>query len=307
MIYLWLVILPLLATVKVYIQGDLARKHVKSTSDVFLMNGLIFVSLVVSTAPVCFRHIPPVEIILLCVVRAVLSMLFQVLYSLAFKIGPVSLTSIIVNFYIIIPLIVGVYVFEEELTLLSFIGILLIFVSIYLMPARKKNEKSFNLKWLILTVVSCIITGINNSVTAIISRSSYSGYKNEYILLCYFFAAIYCFVIWFLKREDGGIMVSHMREKLIGNNVGIITAIKNSKLFSILFGVIMIGVVLGVYNIGTVEAVAVIDSLIFYPVKSVLVIVFSVVADMFFLKQKLTAKQLIGVGIGAAAVVLLNI
>ena len=98
-----------------------------------------------------------------------------------------------------------------------------------------------------------------------------------------------------------------MREKLIGNNVGIITAIKNSKLFSILFGVIMIGVVLGVYNIGTVEAVAVIDSLIFYPVKSVLVIVFSVVADMFFLKQKLTAKQLIGVGIGAAAVVLLNI
>ena len=294
MIYSWLVLLPLFSTIKVYIQGKLARDRVKSTSDLFLLNGLIFASLVVIMTPLFYRQIPPVEIILLCMLRAAISMLFQVFYSLAFKTGPVSLTAIIVGFHIIFPMMAGIIAFNEELTLISIIGIILIFFAICTIPARKGSDSKANLKWLVITLIAFVLSGVNNSITTIFSRSSYAEYNDEYIITGYIFASLFCFIIWALKRKDGGVLPGHLKGG-------------RKSMLPIAAGVIGIAVVLGAYNIGLIHATASIASIILFPIRSVLGIMMNLLVDIIFYKQRFTKLQFLGIIVGTVAVVMLNL
>jgi len=294
MIYSWLILLPLLSTVKVYIQGKLARDRVKSTSDVFLLNGLIFSSLVLVMVPLFYREVLPIEVTLLCILRATFSMLFQVFYSLAFKTGPVSLTAIIVGFHIILPMLSGVIAFGEELTFFSITGIILIFIAICMIPSKKSSESKANFKWLVLTLIAFLLSGINNSITTLFSRSSYAQYNDEFIITGYIFAALFCFIIWAVRRKDGGVLPGHLKSgaKSFGMIVG---------------GAVTIGIVLGTYNIGLIHAAASIDSIILYPIRSVLGILFNLLVDIIFYKLRFTKLQLAGIIIGTVAVVMLNI
>ena len=294
MIYSWLVLLPLLSTIKVYIQGKLARDRVKSTSDLFLLNGLIFASLVVIMTPLFYRQIPPIEIILLCMLRATISMLFQVFYSLAFKTGPVSLAAIIVGFHIILPMITGVIAFNEELTLISIIGIIMIFFSICMIPARKGSSNKANIKWLVITLIAFLLSGINNSITTLFSRSSYAEYNDEFIITGYIFASIFCFIVWSIGRVDGGVLPGYLKGG-------------RKSLLPIAAGVVGIAVVLGAYNIGLIHATASISSIILFPVRSVLGIVMNLLVDIIFYKQRFTKLQFFGIIIGTVAVVMLNL
>ena len=294
MIYSWLVLLPLLSTIKVYIQGKLARDKVKSTSDVFLLNGLIFSSLVIIMVPLFYREIPPFEILLLCILRATFSMLFQVFYSLAFKTGPVSLTAIIVGFHIILPMLSGVVAFGEELTFLSVTGVILIFIAICMIPSKKTSNNKANLKWLIYTLIAFLLSGINNSITTLFSRSKYASYNDEFIITGYIFAAILCFAVWFIRRGDNGVLPGHLRSG--GKTLAMVVG-----------GAAAIGIVLGAYNIGLIHAAASIDSIILYPIRSVLGIVFNLLIDIIFYKQRFTKLQFAGIIIGTVAVVMLNV
>ena len=96
--YLLLLLLPILVSTKVLLQGHYSKTKVRSLADIFYLMGLIFTAIAVITGIFFFRVIPSVGTVLFALVFGVANYVYQISYCSALRTGPVSLTSIICNF-----------------------------------------------------------------------------------------------------------------------------------------------------------------------------------------------------------------
>ncbi len=106
-------------------------------------------------------------------------MLFGVFYYVAvvassngYERGSMSLTSIIVNMSLFVPLLYSCLVLGDTLNLQRIIGIILIVLTMILAVDRDKDAKKASLRWLV--VVLCAFAA--NGITAVIQK--------EYVLRC---------------------------------------------------------------------------------------------------------------------------
>jgi len=292
----YLLAIPILATIKATVHGRVSKSRVNSASDVFLLNGLIFTLLTCIISAVFVRQLPTLPVLGFCLLRAALTVSFQVIYSLAFKSGPISLTTLLTNFNIVVALIYGVLVYDEKLSLLNFIGLLLCGGAFVLIPAQRKEAggKGVNAKWLIF-VVFCILTaGGNNILNMVFPRTQYAPYNDEYVAFAYIFSAIICFVVYFARCHDGGTLGGSLLTRSRDTTLAIC-------------GIIAVSTSLGFHSIISVRALATVDAVLLYPVTGVLGTIFTVLVDVFVNKQRFSLKQVIGIFAAALAVLLLNI
>jgi len=277
--------LPILATVKVNLQGYFSRGRTKTLSDVFSLNAMIFTALSVSMAALFLRGPFPAELILWGVASGLFSTLFQVSYTMAFRCGPVAPATIINNFNITLPLLVGVCLFGETVSVSGIIGLALLAVAFCLIPER--SEGKVNARWMIFTVLAFLGSGANNALMVIFARSAIAEHKQAYIVIGYATAAVFCFVLSLLLHRRG-------EERFRPDG-------------KLLLGVCVIGVVLGLYNLMLVHAAAEVAAVVLYPVVNGLTIFWIALSDRIIFRQKSTPMQLVGMLIGAAAVILLNL
>ena len=135
-----ILVLCVLATTKVTLQGFFAKKNIQSFPDGVFFNGLIFLF----SALIFFKNAFDCEwgIILFGSVFGFLTVLFQLYYIKAMSCGNVSLTVLIVNLSMIIPLTVSVLAYNEPLSILSFLGILLTVVAFTLNVEKETCTKT---------------------------------------------------------------------------------------------------------------------------------------------------------------------
>jgi drug/metabolite transporter (DMT)-like permease len=103
----------------------------------------------------------------------------------ALSMGPMALTSVIASFSLIIPFISGVVFWNESLTLLKLIGIILLLISIFLI--NRKKEHSFSAKWLLYTLTTLLSNGICSVVQKMHQIQFPTLYRTEFMfwaLLC---------------------------------------------------------------------------------------------------------------------------
>jgi len=289
--------LPLLAALKVNLQGYFSRGRTRTLSDVFFLNGMIFSAVAVSMAALFLRSPFPPEIFLWGLGSGLCSIVFQVSYCLAFRSGSISLATIINNFNIALPLLAGMLLFHETLSPLNLCGLLLLSAAFCLIPESKGGKR--NLRWLCFTLIAFFAAGSANTVMLIFTRSDFSPYKEAYTVVGYLWAALFCFstALIFRRREKAKNRISPSEEYQ--------SALRPDA--KLLAGVCGIGVVLGLYNLFLAFAAGQMDAVLLYPVVNALTIFWISLSDKVIFHQKFTPRQLCGMLAGVCAVILLNL
>ena len=278
--------MPMLSVLKVILQGKYSKKNINSFSDVLLYNTLAFFFSALVLAIIFLRHLPPVEVLLFAIASATTSVLFQTFYTLALRSGPIAVTSILTSFSIVFTLIAGAIFFNEQWSIFTIVGLVFMAFAFYLMPA-KKDDKKFNLKWLIFVIITTLFSGLYGVVMLFFSKSNLTEFQGEYVVLTFTLASIICLVLTLFNKKRKPITIKFNLTLLI------IT--------------LTIGVALGLYNLLNVVAFKHYESYIVSPILNGTIIFLSMVVNSIIDKEKPTTSMIVGVIFAIIAIVLLSL
>ena len=208
---------------------------------------------------------------------------------LAIGSGPLSITSLIVQYSLIIPTIYGLITGDKPSPYL-YIGLGLLFVSLFLVNIEKKGEeKKISFKWIIFLLLAFFGNGLCPTVQkaqqdVFVTEQNPDGYKSEFMIIA--------LVISF---------VSIAVAALIFEKKGLGTKIKTGAHWYIICGLAN-----GLVNLFVIM-LAKYDASIVFPVISAGGIVTSALAGIFIYKEKLSAMQILGMILGTSSIVFLNL
>ena len=290
---IFLFIVPVLATVKVLCQGALSKRSVKCARDAVMMNARIFAIVAVFLAAIFFREIPDSRIIIYAAVYAASIVAFQSVYMMAFRSGPISLTSTISDFYVVFPLAVGVIFYNEvdKLTCFTAVGLVAMAVSFILIPGNK-NERSANKKWLALAIFATVLSGAASVSMLVFARNEeLAPYKTYYVMYSYVIAAVLAFIV-------GSFMPKGARQT---------DGEKRKPDYTAVILTVATAVALGLHNVSATYGIQLNDGMLYYPVTNVATIILTSFSDVIIFRQNLSKRSAIGIIFGAVAVVLTSL
>lgn len=205
---------------------------------------------------------------------------------IAYKLGSFGLTRLFTSFRVIISTFYGIIFLNEPTSVFTYVALVMILISLFLMNYNKENETSqkISVKW----IINVVLTVASNAAISIIGRMQFGvfgdTYKNEFLIISLSGAAISLFVLG-LIFERNSFKATIKNGFLYGAAAGIFNGI-NSILIIV------------TYNYLPISFIS--------PVKSGLSMVLSFLISIFLYKEKFTRRQLISVGIGIVAVILMN-
>ena len=200
--------------------------------------------------------------------------------------GPLSLSALISSYSLVIPALYGIIILNEPGGAPLIIGIALLLISLVLINLEdKKEEKKLSLKWAIFAALSFVCNGACSVIQKVQQISCGGRYKSEF-MICALFITVSVLMIAALITERKQILPS----------------IKKGTLWSALRGL----------SNGAVNLLVLVLSLkmaasVMFPVISAGGIVATVFISIFFYKEKMSKKQLLGLILGVGAIILLNI
>lgn len=239
------------------------------------------------------------------------SLFFAVCYAgstitfvLAVNCGSLALTSTIHSFALIIPTVLGFLIWNEPVSAIKIVGIVIFAVSLLLIGEKvDKGQKLISAKWLVLMVISFFCEGF--APVAIKMHSIALGEKaaaeanGVFMALAYVMAVVGILVAALLK--EGRVTVPAVDG----------TKPKNFMLDSLKIALPFAaagGVCNGLYNfMNTIVSNNNLNVSVFFPVISAGQLILTLVIAMVLFKEKLSLKQLFAIGFGIVAIVLLNI
>ena len=220
-------------------------------------------------------HLPTLAYGLAYGVLLILSMYFGLR---ALTIGPLALTSIISAFSLIVPVIYGIFVWNESLSTFKIIGLILVFASIILLNLKLEGNLSF--KWLIFALITLLTNGFGNVIQKY-HQISYPGeYQVEFMIAA--FIAVTVITVLLTAIMPG--------EKFEFNRYGALAGCADCT-----------------FNYIILYLSAHENATVLFPLTSVAKIIAVWIVGVFAFKEKLKLQQLIGLFVGIAAVILLKI
>lgn len=207
---------------------------------------------------------------------------------LALQSGPLSFTTLFVNFSLLIPTVYGIIFYDEPIGIFLIVGLVFLALSIIAVNLKEKGikEKKINIKWIVFTLLSFIGNGGCTTSQTAQQRAFAGEYKSELMIiaLSIAFIAVLIFAIFSEKKQ----MLSNIKIGLPHHLLyGLCNGLVN------LFVMMLTG-----RNVLPV-------SVIFPTISAAGIIGASVLAVLIY-KEKLTKLQMAGIGLGAVAAVFLN-
>lgn len=281
--YLTVLVLCVLATGKVTLQSLFGKKSVKTVSDAVFFNGLIFAfsAILFSVNAVgCSKSVWGYAALF-----ALFTVLFQLTYTKALAEGNVSLTVLFVNLSMIFPVIVSAAVFNETISALRFVGILLTVISFFIGTDFKSGSMSGN--WLFLTLCAMFANGGIAITQKVFASTGFNGEASAFVACSYIIAAGVSAVIYF-----GLSLCGKPKGYCVGKNILVIS--------------FLTGITLAVFQVLNTYAISKIDGTFLFPVYSGGSIILSAIAGIFLFRDKISKKQLCGIVSGIIAVIFMN-
>lgn len=210
-------------------------------------------------------------------------------YLLAINIGSLAVTSLIISYATIVPALFGLIFLNEPASPFLLAGLIFLAVSLLLINStQKSNQKNISFKWILFVGLAFI----GNSGTGILQKVqgiTYNGlYKNEFLVMAFFLAALASFVTALLKEK----------KQIVFN-------LKTGGLFGL-----MCGLLSGIINLFVCilsDPARSMPASVMFPLISSGGIICSVLVAHYIFKEKLTKRQLLGFCFGVVSVVLLSI
>lgn len=225
------------------------------------------------------------------IVYAVLFAFFYTLCNVslikALAIGPVALTSLLMQLSLIAVSIWGFFFWSSSFTVLTAVGLVMVSIALFLCLYDKKTDENnkFNLKWLFFAVMAFV----GNAGCSIVQKTEqivFNGkYGNELMMIACGISAIVCLCIWLKKPRE--------QSKEIIKSSGVYPALAGICNFLLNLFVIIL-------------ATSSLSPSLIYPVIAVGGLAVTTLFSAFVFKEKMRVTQWLGVVVGAIAVGILS-
>jgi len=210
----------------------------------------------------------------------------MVMGFLAIKTGSLSLSALIMQYSLIVPAIYGMVMLGEPPKITLFIGLLLLIVSLILVNLSGKEEHVRpTVKWAIVAGLSFIGNGACVTVQKVQQVNFNGQYKSEFMIMSLAISAVIllCLVLMFDRKE------------LFYN-------VKNGGLIAAGSGVCN-----GVSNFLMMVLAVMLPASVMYPVVSAGGTITTSLAALLIYREKMSKRQIVGLGIGILAIIALNL
>ena len=229
----------------------------------------------------------PIEMYPLALVNALLYGAGFYCTFAAFKCGPFGLTRLIGNFSLTFTIFYGIFFLNEQPKLATYIGIAMIFVAMVLINYRKRdeNEMGVSLKWFILAMISLAANGFSGILTKMQQIKFDNACSSEFQVVSVGGSFVILAVIGLiLDRDKLGYVLK--RGTVYGAAAGAFNGARNF-------------LTLIIYMLLPLSVIS--------PMKTGVGMIGSFALALCVYKERYTKKQIVGVIIGAVAVILLTI
>ena len=221
-------------------------------------------------------HIPTVLYSMLYGCSLLLSTIFG---YLALMKGSMALTSLLCSYSIVIPCIFGIAYLDEDLGFFQYMGLALLFISMYLL--RKKDLSSkFEKNWGVCVGVTFVCNGICSVIQKLHQNQFPSSYCKEFT----FFSILFVFVVLLLVTVA-------RREK---QNI---TILKYS---------VPAGISMGLANYMTLFLSSYVDATILFPATPIFTILLNYIVSRLLFKDKFNKKQIFGIILGVISIIFIK-
>lgn len=207
-------------------------------------------------------------------------------YLSALTCGPLSYTSLIISCgAIIISSLCGALLWNENPGLWQFCGLAVLIVTLYL-GANPKKEKNISVKWLVITAISFVFAGFVGVIqkyhqSNLLHRSEINGF----LIVTFALTAIisYAISVYYRRKDNTSTFSIKSRASL---------------------DAVIVGISFAAINRINLELSGVMPSMILFPVYNGTVIMLTTIVSVTAFREKLSVKQLVGVVLGLASLVL---
>lgn len=281
--YVLLLAVILGCTAQNFFKKEFGRRNGNGGS--LLFSGLIsLVSAIFFLVLSGFKLDIPVSLLPYSIAFATVYSLATLFGYLALMCGPLSMSSIVGNFSMLVPILFGIIFKGEPVTLFFLIGFAFLVLSILFINSGEGNVK-ISFKWAVLSVISLVANGFCSVVQSVQQEAFAGGYKNEMMTLALFISAIFFFVVsWIKEREE------------------IKDAAKNGWLYASLAGAAN-----GAVNLFVMILMGLMNISLIYPLISAGGILCGILMAVIIYKERLSKKQYLVVLFGVISVVLMQL
>ena len=213
---------------------------------------------------------------------------------LAISNGPMSLTSLISSFSLILPAFYGILILHEKVSGWLIVGLLLLLISLVLINYSGKSQQKPKLKWIIFV----LLVFLSDGFCAIIQKTHqmvFPGqYANELMFTVGVCASIVNWSIYAVSHFTGTKNVPHNKASFATGK------------FAIFYG-FPYGLLIAAVNLLVIITSRSLPASLMFPMISAGGIVLSILASLIIYREKLSKTQWIGCLLGILAVIALNI
>lgn len=255
------------------------RQFFLTQSCIFICGGL---SLIIITN--CEFRLPAPLILFYALAYGLLLLSAQYCYTLALKDGNIGICSTVYSLGFIFPTMSGSLFWDERLTALNIMGIILVLpVIIVSGMSSSQNGQNRSNKYIIPLLIAMLSSGGLGIIQKLQQNSPFPDQKNYFVISAFALAGIVSFVISLFAKRDA---------KKPGKNL--------------IFGA-GIGTSFAICNLLNTILAGRLDSAVFFPVLNIGVILFSIVSGIIFYKEKTTKKDLIVLITGIVSILLITV
>ena len=213
---------------------------------------------------------------------------------LAFKIGPMAYTSVIINFSTLLTALSGVLWFDEKLYAPQMIGIALMLISFICSANGEPGQKKANAKWLSLCIVSFLATGGIGIMQKLHQSSAYKSELNSLLVIAFTSSSVFALAL---------AAIFDRTSKLKGEDTKSVFLEKN-KLLKLVIVIVLQGIGVAVNNEINLYLSGVMSSSVFFPTVNGGGLILTTLCSVIIFKERLSLKQWIGIAVGILSVVL---
>lgn len=291
--FLIIVVLSLLACSKVTLQGRMSRQHVHGPQDSIWFNALMCAALAIWLALLFPLAIPDATTLLYGMTAGTTTVVFQSCYAIALATGPVSLTSLIVNFSVLLITGFGIAAFGDHLYLSQLAGVMALVVSMILSVELGGEQKKAHRRWLVLALLTLLSDAAGSCMQRLFKAgpsAAVPGMDATFLVVMYASASLWAFAIYTWNSRHGRRETSSMGFKP-----------------SVLIYAVLIALVLGTYQKTSLFALSYIEGTFLYPTHVGMISLFMTLIGIVLFRDRLTVRQKWAVVCGIACVVLMNL
>lgn len=271
-----------------------SKNEIGSQSDLHLLNIVTGLLSVVTLGVIAWvsggLFLPSGYTVFMGAAYGLATVLGAICTLLALGAGPLSYTTVITSCSMVIPSLSGLW-FGETVSVFQYVGIVVMVFSFLLaVDTKSKQDNGANLKWFVCCMLAFICSGSVGVLQKIHQNSSHKQELSMFLIIAFFVSALLSYFIMLYYR--------HSKHKYV-------TVLNAGKFGRFLVISLIIGVGFALCNQINMYLSGVMDSIIFFPVVNGGSMIITTAVGLVFFKEKLTQKQMIGLGLGVVAMFLL--